>query len=67
MSRTRTEEVSLNKDTDYLGQKYTVGANWYPAIRLSLTGQYYHKIASYNDDIRTASFPTVDRPGLEYG
>ena len=53
------EEVPLNKDTDYLGQKYTIGANWYPLMRLSLSGQYYHKIASYNDDIRTASFPRL--------
>ena len=28
-------------------------------MRLSLSGQYYHKIASYNDDIRTASFPRL--------
>ena len=41
------EEVPLNKDTDYLGQKYTIGANWYPLMRLSLSGQYYHKITSY--------------------
>ena len=53
------EEVPLNKDTDVLGQKYTVGANWYATMRLSLSAQYYHKIASYGDDIRTASFPRL--------
>jgi len=53
------EEVDLNKDTDALYQKYTVGANWYPLTRLSLSGQYYHKISSYGDDIFTASFPRL--------
>jgi hypothetical protein len=53
------EEVPLNKDTDALGQKYTVGANWYAMMRLNLSAQYYHKIASYGDDITTASFPRL--------
>ncbi len=61
------EEVPLNKDTDYLGQKYTIGANWYPLMRLSLTSQYYHKIASYGDDDQDRFVSTVDRPGLECG
>jgi hypothetical protein len=49
----------LDKDTTALGQKYTIGANWYPTMRLNLSGQYYHKIASYNDDIITAQFPRL--------
>jgi hypothetical protein len=49
----------LDKDTTALGQTYTIGANWYPTMRLSLSGQYYHKIESYNDDIITAQFPRL--------
>ena len=52
-------EPSLNKDTNSLDQKYTIGANWYPTMRLNLSGQYYHKIASYSDDIITAQFPRL--------
>jgi hypothetical protein len=57
--QTIDEDVPLDKDTNALGQKYTVGANWYPLMRLTLSGQYYHKIASYNEDIATASFPRL--------
>jgi hypothetical protein len=53
------EDVPLDKNTDSLGQKYTIGANWYPMTRLNLSGQYYHQIASYHDDIITASFPRL--------
>jgi hypothetical protein len=53
------EDVPLDKNTDSLGQKYTFGANWYPMMRLTLSGQYYHQIASYHDDIITASFPRL--------
>jgi hypothetical protein len=53
------EDVPLDKDTNALGQKYTIGANWYPMMRLTLSGQYYHKIASYNEDIITAAFPRL--------
>jgi hypothetical protein len=52
-------EEPLNKDTHALGQKYTVGANWYPMMRLNLSGQYFHKIASYDEDIITAQFPRL--------
>jgi hypothetical protein len=44
-------DVPLDKDTNALGQKYTVGANWYPTMRLSLSGQYFHRIASYDQDL----------------
>jgi hypothetical protein len=53
------EEEPLDKDTNALGQKYTVGANWYPMIRLNLSGQYYHKIASYDENIVTGVFPRL--------
>jgi hypothetical protein len=53
------EDVPLDKDTNALGQKYTIGTNWYPMMRLTLSGQYYHKIASYNEDIITAAFPRL--------
>jgi hypothetical protein len=53
------EDVPLDKDTNALGQKYTIGANWYPMMRLSLSGQYYHKIASYDEDIISAAFPRL--------
>jgi hypothetical protein len=52
-------EPSLDKDTNALGQKYTIGFNWYPAMRLTLSGQYYHQISSYGEDIITAQFPRL--------
>lgn len=45
------EEVPLDKDTHALGQKYTIGATWYPTMRLNLSGQYFHRIASYDEDL----------------
>jgi hypothetical protein len=53
------EDVPLDKNTNSLGQKYTLGANWYPMMRLTVSGQYYHQIASYHDDIITAFFPRL--------
>jgi hypothetical protein len=32
-------EEPLDKDTNALGQKYTIGANWYPMMRLDVSGQ----------------------------
>jgi hypothetical protein len=52
-------EPPLDKDTNALGQKYTVGFNWYPMMRLNLSGQYFHRIASYDEDIITADFPRL--------
>ena len=46
------DEGMLNKDTSLLGQKYSIGANWYATPRLSLSGQYDYKAAEYNNDIR---------------
>lgn len=45
------EEEPLDKDTDFGGQKYTAGVNWYPTPRLNVGARYYHKIASYDNDI----------------
>ena len=33
------EEIPFDKDTNALGQKYTVGATWYPTMRLNFAGQ----------------------------
>jgi hypothetical protein len=52
-------EEPLDKDTHAHGQKYTIGANWYPTMRLTLSGQYYHKTASYDEDIITGVFPRL--------
>jgi hypothetical protein len=44
-----SDQGSLNKDTNLFWQKYTVGANWYPMATLNLAGQYYRKIADYDN------------------
>lgn len=36
--------LSRTTDDKRNGQKYTVGANWYPVRRVSLGGEYYNKI-----------------------
>jgi hypothetical protein len=43
--------IPLDKDTQLIGQKYTVGANWYPLPRLDVSTQYYHKVDSYDNDL----------------
>ena len=57
--QTIDEQEPLDKNTHFMGQKYSMGANWYPAMRLNLSAQYYHKIASYDNDIITAEFPRL--------
>jgi hypothetical protein len=52
-------EEPLDKNTNSLGQKYTIGFNWYPTMRLNLSGRYFHRIASYDEDIITAQFPRL--------
>ena len=52
-------EAPLDKNTNALGQKYTIGFNWYPTMRLNLSGRYFHRIASYDEDIITAQFPRL--------
>ena len=51
------EEIPLDKNTNALGQKYTVGATWNPTMRFSLAGQYFHRIASYNEEFSAGSSP----------
>ena len=53
------EPLPLDKDTNALGQKYTVGANWYPTTQLTLSAQYYYQRASYGEDVVSATFPTL--------
>jgi hypothetical protein len=53
------EEVPLDKNTNALGQKYTIGATWYPAMWVSFAGQYFYRSASYNEDIITGDFPRL--------
>lgn len=53
------ETEPLDKDTNALGQKYAIGFNWYPMMRLNFSGQYFHRIASYNENIITADFPRL--------
>ncbi len=40
-----TGTVQLQRDTEFqrYGQKYTLGANWYPARKVNVSGQYYYK------------------------
>ena len=45
-------DAMLDKDTSLLGQKYTIGANWYTMPRLSFSGQYYYKTAEYDNDFK---------------
>ena len=44
-------EEPLDKNTNALGQKYTIGATWNPTMRFSMAGQYFRRIASYNEDL----------------
>ncbi len=38
----------MNQDWNMIGQKYTVGANWYPFSRLNFGSQYYHEDHDYD-------------------
>ena len=53
------EEVPLDKNTHALGQKYSIGATWYPTMRLNFAGQYFHRIASYDEDVFIAQYPRL--------
>jgi hypothetical protein len=48
----KTGVVDLVRDTDStrFTQKYVAGANWYPARRLNMGAQYYHKIRENSYD-----------------
>jgi hypothetical protein len=45
------EGLEVDKDTHFLGQKYVIGATWYPMTRMDIAAQYYHQIADYDNDI----------------
>jgi hypothetical protein len=47
----------MNQDWKMLGQKYTVGANWYPLYRLNFSGQFYHQVHDYDYDNNLATAP----------
>jgi hypothetical protein len=54
------EEIPLDKDTYALGQKYSIGFNWYPLMRLNFSGEYFHRVAHYEDNnIVSAQFPRL--------
>jgi hypothetical protein len=53
------EELPLDKNTHALGQKYSIGATWYPTMRLNFAGQYFHRIASYDEDVFIAQYPRL--------
>jgi hypothetical protein len=53
------EELPLDKNTHALGQKYSIGATWYPTMRLNFAGQYFHRIASYDEDVLIAQYPRL--------
>ena len=48
-----------NQDWTMLGQKYTVGANWYPLYRLNFSGQFYHQIHDYDYNNNLTATPTT--------
>ena len=51
-----------NQDWTRLGQKYTVGANWYPLSRLNFGAQYYYQVHNYDFDNNLAATP-ITYPG----
>ncbi len=56
------DQGAMNKDTNLLGQKYTVGATWYPMTRLNLATQYFYKAASYDADFHSELATPTDVP-----
>lgn len=59
-----TDQGMLNKDTDVFSEKYTVGANWYPASGLNVAAQYFHKNLDYDNDFKS-ELATAPVPGSE--
>ena len=52
----------LNQDWNMLGQKYTVGANWYPLYRLNFSAQYYYQVHNYDYENNLTATP-ISYPG----
>lgn len=61
---TPSDQGAMNKDTNLLGQKYTVGATWYPMAVLNLAAQYYYKEADYDNDFHS-ELAVANVPGSE--
>lgn len=60
-SRTNAASPLLyNSKTDWnrMGQKYTVGANWYPLTKMSVGAQYYRRISDNNYKALVDNTPT---------
>jgi phosphate-selective porin len=53
------EEVPLDKDTNFLGQKYSVGVNWYPLMNLNFSGPVLPQDRFLRRRHRTATFPRL--------
>jgi hypothetical protein len=58
--QTIDEELPLDKNTYALSQKYSTGFTWYALMRLTLSGQYFHRIEHYDDTIFSAQFPRLN-------
>lgn len=56
------DQGKLDKDTDVLTQKYTIGATWYPMARLDLASQYYYKSVDYNNTFHSELATPTDIP-----
>jgi hypothetical protein len=52
----------MNKDNYLTGQKYTIGATWYPLTYLNMAMQYYYKIADYDNDFHSELATPTDVP-----
>jgi hypothetical protein len=61
---TGASDILRDSDFERFTQKYTAGANWYPARSVNLSAQYYHKIR--NDDFEHTQDDTPNRSGNRY-
>lgn len=59
-----TTDLLRSSEFDRAGQQYTVGANWYPHRKVSLGGQFYHKVR--NEDYVHTEDTTPNRAGNRY-
>jgi len=54
---------NFNQNWNRLGQKYTVGANWYPLPQLNFGTQYYHQTHEYNYSNAGLNGTEIQYPG----
>lgn len=59
-----TTDLLRSSEFDRAGQQYTAGVNWYPHRKLSLGGQFYHKVR--NEDYVHTQDNTPNRAGNRY-